>query len=341
VADKDETLEEELETIDIDDLTPLESPITPPSGLSSHEEKEPIYIEPTKKSRTWIIVLIAIGLIISGGFGAVYLYLHQPQISASAIKTQSAPKTQSSEINAQTIVSDAELVAKGSIKQKLSSAPNSTPYDVFSAPNYEPNGYEFWTRPTVDYGFGSYGTKDLLATDLASIQGVLVQNKLSSTILNNGSSTEAYAAQFESDTVICLVTSPPAGANDQSSVILGCANKNDYISNAAAMLPFFLIFKTANFGTDHASNVVLSGLTVTKSQTDGYTTGSITVGGAGYGSIGSYEALFYVTPDSVIHYFMGSQSEVPCSLYNTDDLKKAYLGNICTDGSNDSATVSL
>lgn len=57
--------------------------------------------------------------------------------------------------------------------------------------------------------------------------------------------------------------------------------------------------------------------------------------------IGGGYALFYrVNPESEWQYFAGGQSPLDCSDYNTDDLKKAFVGEVCYNGS-EMSTVQL
>lgn len=49
-------------------------------------------------------------------------------------------------------------------------------------------------------------------------------------------------------------------------------------------------------------------------------------------NIGGAAGLFYRTsPDAKWQFFVGTQSVLDCSDYNTDDLKKAYVGEVCYD----------
>ena len=50
-------------------------------------------------------------------------------------------------------------------------------------------------------------------------------------------------------------------------------------------------------------------------------------------SVGGAAGLFYRTsPDSEWQYFTATQSILPCTAYDTDNLKKAYAGSICYEG---------
>ena len=57
-------------------------------------------------------------------------------------------------------------------------------------------------------------------------------------------------------------------------------------------------------------------------------------------AIGGGSALFYrVSPDAKWQYFAGGQGLLGCDEYNTEDLKKAFVGDICFDDSNNESTV--
>ncbi|MBR5046073.1 hypothetical protein IKX73_00340 [Candidatus Saccharibacteria bacterium] len=50
-------------------------------------------------------------------------------------------------------------------------------------------------------------------------------------------------------------------------------------------------------------------------------------------AIGGGYALFYrVSPDDEWQYFAGGQAPLDCSDYNTEDLQKAFAGNVCYNG---------
>ena len=92
------------------------------------------------------------------------------------------------------------------------------------------------------------------------------------------------------------------------------------------------IYNTANH-TTVLTVADIGSLTQKDSATANYKTAEV--------SISDQMALFYRTPDGVWHFFVTTQQEMQCSVYNTPDLKKAYLGDKCYTGSNGESTVSL
>jgi hypothetical protein len=124
-------------------------------------------------------------------------------------------------------------------------------------------------------------------------------------------------------------------------MVIGCADKSDYLTNAALLRPFFIVY--ASQARTDTSKVLMGNPTLKQSKTAGYSIATVSISGSEYGSVGGFAGLFYVTPDTVLHYFTGTQSELPCGKFSTDDLKKAYVGEQCYDEStnNDNATVKL
>lgn len=51
---------------------------------------------------------------------------------------------------------------------------------------------------------------------------------------------------------------------------------------------------------------------------------------------GGYGLFYRVGPEEEWQYFAGGQSYLECSEYNTEELKKAYAGEVCYNGSQES-----
>jgi len=299
-----------------------------------------------KTSNKGLIVLIVfiITLVLGAGGLAAYVLLLKNNPISDLSTTSGNQSSLNQSLTAKSFISKARLVVKGDIKETLENT-NGNSYNVFSAPAFKPIGYNFSVRPDQDYGFGSYGTKNTIATDLIFIQKVLIDNKFNETILDPGSDIGVFAAKYESTGIICGVSdqkpyNEPATSTNYSMVI-GCADKSDYLTNAALLRPFFIVY--ASQARTDTSKVLMGNPTLKQSKTAGYSIATVSISGSEYGSVGGFAGLFYVTPDTVLHYFTGTQSELPCGKFSTDDLKKAYVGERCYDESsnNDNATVKL
>jgi hypothetical protein len=323
----------ELESLEIDGADTLDTPRAP--------------VKPAKETNKRLVALITaiiIIVLIAGGL-AIYTFLLHSNPSLSTSTTPNTPPVSTLEkLTAKTLVAKAKVVMKGDAKETGLNA-DGTPYNVFSAPPFQPTSYNFSVRADKEYGFGSYGTKSVITSDLTAIQKVLTDNNLKGTVLDPGSDVGEYAAQYESADIVCSVSdqkpSNQSATNTNYSTTLGCADKSSYLTNAAMLRPYFIVYASqSQFDSTHT---LMSTPTLKVSKTAGYSTSTVAISGSVYGSVGGFAGLFYVTPDKVLHYFTGTQNELPCSKYSTDDLKKAYLGEQCYDEAthNDTATVTL
>ena len=328
------------------DQKPIE-PTTPPLDDIDSLNVQPI-AQPEKKKlkkRTIILLSILIVALVAGGVVA-YLLLFKDKGNDTASTTDTSnivtPTPAPNKLTAEALVAKAKAVATGDTKETLQST-DSEPYNVFRAPAYKPSGYDFWVSPSVDYGFGSYGVKDTVSADLSAIKKVLTDNKLTETILEEGSAEAMFAAQYSSDDITCLLTDQkpyqqPA-TSKEFNTILGCADTAAYLANAVELKPYFTVYAAQS--TSDTTKTALGSLQVKKSKTAGYSIATVGIGGSEYGSVGGFAGLFYTTPDNKLHYFIGTQSQIPCTDFNTDDLKKAYLGESCYDEKDEAATVKL
>lgn len=319
-----------LETIDIEENSVFE--VTPGDM-------------PVKKSRKKLFIVLAIVVVLLAAAGTVaYLYFSQkPAAAPSTSITQPKPtEVAEDKLTAEELVALSRAAVTGDAKQTLPDT-DGNPYKIFRAPLFKPADYDFSVDADVDYGFGSYGTKSTMTADLAAIQKVLTDNKLVETVLQQGTATEMYAAHYQSDDIICALGNQlPYNEPDTSlnfSVVIGCADKSSYLKNAQALKPYFEVYAAqSEYDT---TKVAMNTLAVKQSKTPGYSTASVSIGGSEYGSVGGFAGLFYTTPDKVLHYFTGTQSGLQCTSFNTDDLKKAYLGEECYDDNNNTTTVKL
>lgn len=289
-----------------------------------------------------LIVIVILVVLIGGGAAIYMLLLHSNPFVGSQGSPETQPSTGSQKLAAKSLVSKAKDVAQGQVKQTLQDT-DGKPYNTYGAPPLRPDGYSFSVRSDTDYGFATYATKGVIATDVLNIQKTLTDNGLKGTVLDPGSDEAIYAALYESDDIICSVSDQkPYKATSTStdySMSLGCADKSDYLANAATLRPYFIVYASqSRFDTTHT---LMGSVTLKQSKTDGYSTATVPISGSTYGSVGGFAGLYYITPDKTLHYFTGTQSELACGMYSTVDLKKAYLGEKCYDESDSISTVKL
>ena len=255
---------------------------------------------------------------------------------------ENAPQTTTSSTPAITAAALITEIKSDMTGEATETVPNGsgTPAPAFSAPVYQPKDFEFSVRSSESSGFSSYGAQSTITADLRTIETALKDKGLVQTVLDKGSDAGMYAANYQSDDIVCLVTdTKPATVSQRFIATIGCADKDNYVASAKALQPYYDVYKAESGNA--TGSLVLDDPTIKVSATPGYTTTSIGISGADYGSVGGFGALFYTTPDKKIHFFLGTQNVVGCDRYNTPDLKKAYLGESCYDKNNDKAVVKL
>lgn len=119
---------------------------------------------------------------------------------------------------------------------------------------------------------------------------------------------------------------------------MGCADIANYTENAKLATEI-----DAMSADKEASSLPQAGTSVSRvvtkdSKTAGYKTAETTISNE-YAQAGSAASLFYQTPDKKWHFFTRAQATLPCTDFNTDDLKKAYLDTPCSDTAGRNLTV--
>ena len=302
---------------------------------------KPLTIEPRKERhivRNIFIILFTLAFL--GAAGYVGWLLLKPLDPAPAdTSPNSSTKPTTAELTAAAIIAELTPKMVGDVKTVLPNGADN-PAKSYSAPVYKPTGYDFSVTATKESGFASYGANDVAKKDLAQIESTLESHDLVKTVLDPGSDIGIYASRFESDTIVCSVNDQkPYTADYRYSAVVGCADKSSYLTNAKALNPYYIVY-AAESG-NNTGQVAMGDPVLKASKTDGYSTMTIGISGSGYGTVGGFAGLFYKTPDDKIHFFRGTQSQIPCTDFNTPDIKKAYLGESCYEDNNEAATVKL
>ena len=307
--------------------------IDPPTQTQTRH----LSIEPKKKRhivRGIIVTLLVLAFLATAGYiGWLLVKPLEPAKQAATSATTATAET------AEALVTDIKTEMLGEVLTTTPSGSDEAA-KTYGAPVFRPEGFDFSVWAEEESGFASYGAQSTARADLRSIETILKEHGLSLTVLDPGSDVGMYAADYQSDDIICIVTDQkPMTISERYNATIGCADKESYVENAKTLEPYFAVYK-AESGND-ATKVLMGGLTTKASKTTDYSTASISIGGADYGSVGGFAGLFYVTPDDKIHYFTGTQSQLPCSDYSTVTLKKAYFGESCYDPTDETATVKL
>lgn len=294
--------------------------------------------KPHKKGRrVLLIVLIIILAVIVAGLTIYALVFSKPD-TKPAKKEQSVSSMNMDDManmdHAKMLADDAKKL----IADKYSADnPNLklVRKDNDLSPEYKPAGTEFYLSDNIasNLSVDTAGNDALSKQIVATLADYLTSQHLTS-------KTVTAWDEYQDDIVIC--TTPVKNMSDSSNpFFLSCANKSAYDEPAASLQPFVNALRAsktapAEFRSD---SVALTGPTVVKdSQTAGYQTVTVGINSYPYPAGGS-AGLFY-RKGGDWQFFAATQNELPCSDYNTDDLKNAYAGEPCgsADG-NTSLTV--
>ena len=322
LPDEEKKISSELDLIDSPSSTPYDH----------------LKIVPKKNHKAWkVIFIILLILTFLGISGYITFLLIKPlEPGKQPIAQQNIPQAAAT-LTAASLVTEIRAKVIGDVKTETQTGSNA-PYPTFVAPVHQLDGYSFSVRPSQSSGFASFGTSGTKVSDLKTIEDSLLSHGFKKTILDPGTEISMYAASYASKDITCNVNDQkPYTSTEQYRSVIGCANTEDYLANAKIDSPFYDAY-VADTSNDK-NNLLFDVAAIKPSQTPGFKIATVGVGGSGYGSIGGFAALFYQTPDTIWHFFTGTQAQIPCIRFDTTDLKKAYAGESCYDATKKSATV--
>lgn len=140
---------------------------------------------------------------------------------------------------------------------------------------------------------------------------------------NNGTDTDIYTGKG----LICTIQTPTSGTSANNAQ---CGRIDAYKEMAEKIKPLSDVIPNVNAST------ILSNLKITNSSVSGYQNASVGIGNInGGGAV----ALLYKKDSSSWMYFTTVQEMLPCSAYNTIDIKNAFKGESCYEANGQTATV--
>ncbi len=244
--------------------------------------------------------------------------------------------------------SDKLLGVIAHIKTLLPSAKTFTSSDSFSNPPHRKMGspYNFYAVGTQNDAWivrsgtiagpaaaakAAKDVYDYFVNDQKAAPDILIGGAAMAT-LTNTASMNMYRMSTADYTCSLLEEGTYLDANPTSltgaDISVSCSTEEEYAKNAKTQQPFYAAILS---DAAHSVDTTMLGLpgAIKNSATASYKTTQVGVGGSDSTLTGGAAGLFYQTPDGTWHFFVGTQSSLSCSQYNTADLKKAYVGEAC------------
>lgn len=326
---------------------PVPQPLVAPSP-------QPTAVVPLKKSRKGLLwVLLGVLLIALGLASGWYLFGRDDSGKNTASKTpantQTTTKT-TSPVKTE-VLDPADIIAK----VKTEAAKSGTLLDADTvtqlksgqisyrmgtySPAYKPAGYDFY----ISAGTGgssvtlvSYYTTGMslptptettIRTNVAQLYKDL---GLTKTDTYGDAETSSLTHVYAGKGVICTVDDTTAQVSPTS---VNCGLISAYTDAAAKAKPVVTALPSLT------STTAFGPVKIRDSQVNGYQSAQASVGDVK--GMGGYAALFYKKDGGTWKYFKGTQEIIPCTEYNTTDLRNAFMGDACWDtATNKESTVN-
>ena len=318
------------------------------SNESTEAAKEPTVTEtptlaapaepPRKPHKSRTILLVLAGIFLLVGLGAVaYFVFFQPKTNSanesSATKTQNEQQSESTKTQQQTITA-AALIEKvrTTLNEKQAVAyPGMTLENTDYAPAYKPAGSSYAvTAPGDGHGF----MVDPVPSDYNQAAVDAITATIDETLVKEGDLTaEASDWQtiYQNESLVCSVTT------NSSPVTVLCADVSVYSDEITEARPFADAYAASDEGKNNTDMVFSLNRVVNKSGS--YKNAQVSM--SSYTSpVGGFAGLFYSTNNGASWTFWrGTQSLISCSEYETPELTQAFLGEACYDDTNNAESV--
>ncbi len=329
------------------DNTKTTFPSQPPEGMQPTTPPLTEPPKPTRRIRPIFWILLAVVVLLAGAAALYYFLVFSKQSPAQPDASNQGGVNQTKSLSAAEVIT---LVKAKLVDAKTEKSENEPPYIV--EPDHKPSGYDFYTTTgrsgkTEHYVYVT-GTAERADRDLTTMKQALLDNDF----VAADTETYDYAKRFsepamesgvvyQSDKVVCLLNRVPP-INDTTAPApdatwLSCADKSDYEKSAKTIQPFYQALKAAG---QSGGQLVVTVPSIKDSQTEGYKLAEGAL--SGYGDMSGAAALYYQAPDGVWRFFRAGQDSPACTDYNSDELKKAFVGEPCYDVAADKiSTVKL
>lgn len=201
-----------------------------------------------------------------------------------------------------------------------------------AAPDYTVPGYDFAAVGLAQNSSTIMATKPLkdFEKTFSEAQTQLLRQgfKKSSTQVKDA---RWGLVKYENQTILCGLShnKPDVAAREDVRLYLSCALKSTYSAVAKTQKPFYVAYRKAVNNQKFQS---LAEPLIEDSRTGGYKLAKTIL--YNEGNLGESLGLFYKAPNGEWTFFKDSPYESACSDFNTPDLQKAFVGEVCMNGPN-------
>lgn len=320
--DKPNTTKEDL------DLSPIEESKDTKTAVATTDSTVK---KPKKRTGLFLFSLFLTALL----SGAAGWFAHDFLTADTPPTATTAPVTKKQET--------APAATATSIITELSKTGTPATYVEGLAPASKPINNKFFVQPVSSPSSSvSFAVTDASKeVQFQKVKAWFTEKGFTSTLTtaNDTSKTPATTFTSKDGAVLCGTNVGPAGATaTDTRLFVYCANDADYTALATKLTPLYDQYLLKNPDANKDGNFLMSGYKETASKTAGYLLAEVGVGAV---SGGGAKGLFYQSSDKMWHFVAGHQNtagSIPCTTYNTPELKKAYLDQPCMNG-NVQATV--
>lgn len=199
------------------------------------------------------------------------------------------------------------------------------------APVYKVDGYDYFVHHDQGASLSLMpGPIDWSASQFPSLLDIGVRKAASDTYRQYGlvfTTTRGDAKNgtgydiYEGKGLVCTIESIESAVSPNSA---RCGKVTDYSEVAARVKPFAVAMPSSD------STTVFADPLISDSEVEGYKKAHV---GVGHIEGGGSTALFYKAGSGSWVYFAGVQQALSCETYTTDDVRRAFKGSECYDGS--------
>lgn len=282
---------------------------------------QPVVSATSRTLPRWALSLFAL-LVLAGGGVAAYT-LTRPDSVPEQSKQVTTIKKSTAKAPASTSTDIMALLTEA--KTAIGSGTVNTEY---VSPDYMVPGSDFYAvgRKEDSHSLVARLPEAQLKPTAAKLETLLVSKKFQK---SSQQVKDGYypLVKYESDDTFCGINYYADLSDTDKPLYLACALKTSYLNTSTVQKPFYQAYRESSSAAMLTEDNRLGYPKTTTSKTPGYKTAELSLYGEASptGAMG----LFYMLPDNTWHYFRGTQQILPCTEFNTADLKKAYLGTGC------------